>query len=82
MTEYSSMAFALFFLGEYANMIMMSGSGARFCFWGAGLSPVPYIAPFTWIPGVVWFALKVSFLSIRVHLWCKRNASRAIATTN
>ena len=55
--EYSSMSFALFFLGEYANMILMSGM-TTVLFLGGWLPPFP-IAPFTWLPGVFWFALKV-----------------------
>src|SRR5438105_325470 len=58
-TEYSSMPFALFFLGEYANMILLSGMGV-ILFLGGWMSPIPY-APFTWIPGVIWFALKIAF---------------------
>ncbi|MFD1627942.1 NADH-quinone oxidoreductase subunit NuoH [Azospirillum griseum] len=58
MVEYSSAPFALFFLGEYANMILMSAM-TSILFLGGWLSPLPF-APFTWIPGVVWFALKIS----------------------
>src|SRR3546814_11560574 len=54
--EYSSMPFALFFLGEYANMILMSGI-TTVLFLGGWLAPFG-VAPFTWIPGIVWFALK------------------------
>jgi len=58
--EYSSMTFALFFLGEYANMILMSAMGS-ILFLGGWLPPFN-IVPFTWVPGIVWFALKISFL--------------------
>ncbi len=56
--EYSGMAFALFFLGEYANMILMSGMVTTL-FLGGWL-PLFAFPPFTWIPGVIWFALKVA----------------------
>jgi NADH-quinone oxidoreductase subunit H len=55
--EYSAMTFALFFLGEYANMILMSAM-TSILFLGGWLPPFD-IAPFTWIPGPVWFALKI-----------------------
>lgn len=58
--EYSAAGFALFFLGEYANMILMC-SLCAILFLGGWL-PILSIAPFTWIPGFVWFALKVTFL--------------------
>lgn len=58
MVEYSSAPFALFFLGEYANMILMSAM-TSILFLGGWLSPLPF-APFTWVPGVVWFALKIA----------------------
>ena len=55
--EYSSMSFGLFFLGEYANMILMS-SMTTILFLGGWLAPFG-IEPFTWIPGPIWFFLKV-----------------------
>lgn len=71
--EYSSMTFALFFLGEYANMILMSTMGT-ILFLGGWLPPLE-IAPFTWIPGVVWFFLKVSFL-LFIFLWVRATFPR------
>ncbi|MET4699676.1 NADH-quinone oxidoreductase subunit H [Constrictibacter sp. MBR-5] len=71
--EYSSMAFALFFLGEYANMILMSGI-TTVLFLGGWLPPFGF-APFTWIPGVVWFALKVAFC-LFVFLWVRATFPR------
>ncbi len=57
MTEYSSMTFALFFLGEYTNMILMSAMTA-ILFLGGWLAPFG-ILPFTWIPGPIWLILKM-----------------------
>jgi NADH-quinone oxidoreductase subunit H len=54
--EYSSMTFALFFLGEYANMLIMSAFGALL-FLGGWL-PILY---FNLIPGTLWFSLKICF---------------------
>ncbi len=71
--EYSSMPFAMFFLGEYANMILMSAI-TTILFLGGWLPPFP-IAPFTWIPGFVWFALKISFL-LFVFLWVRGTVPR------
>jgi NADH-quinone oxidoreductase subunit H len=71
--EYSSMAFALFFLGEYANMILMSGITV-ILFLGGWLPPLS-VEPFTWIPGVVWFALKVS-LVLFCFLWVRATFPR------
>jgi NADH-quinone oxidoreductase subunit H len=58
--EYSAMTFALFFLGEYANMILMSGI-ISVLFLGGWL-PLFSFAPFNWIPGIIWFAAKVALM--------------------
>ena len=71
--EYSSMAFALFFLGEYANMILMSGI-TTVLFLGGWLPPVD-IAPFNWIPGPIWFGLKLS-LVLFGFLWVRATFPR------
>ena len=71
--EYSSMTFALFFLGEYANMILMSGM-TTILFLGGWL-PIIDIAPFNWIPGVVWFAAKVA-LVLFCFLWVRATFPR------
>jgi len=71
--EYSSMAFALFFLGEYGNMILMSGMTAVL-FLGGWLPPFD-IAPFNWIPGPIWFALKISSI-LFIFLWVRATFPR------
>ena len=71
--EYSSMTFALFFLGEYANMILMSGLTAVL-FLGGWLPPFDF-APFTWIPGPIWFALKIALL-LFVFVWIRATFPR------
>ena len=60
--EYSAMGFALFFLGEYANMLLMSALTA-ILFLGGWL-PLFNIFPFTIIPGSVWFGLKIGFFVV------------------
>ncbi len=72
-TEYSSMAFALFFLGEYANMILMS-SICTVLFLGGWLPPADW-AIFTWIPGIVWFGIKVAIL-LFVFVWVRATLPR------
>ena len=71
--EYSAMAFALFFLGEYANMVLMSGMTV-ILFLGGWLPPFD-IAILNWIPGVVWFSLKVSLI-LFVFLWVRATLPR------
>jgi NADH-quinone oxidoreductase subunit H len=71
--EYSSMSFALFFLGEYANMILMSAM-TTILFLGGWLPPFD-IAPFTWLPGPIWFALKIC-LCLFVFLWVRATFPR------
>ena len=66
--EYASMTFALFFIGEYANMVLMSALTA-ILFLGGWLPPFD-AAPFTWIPGPVWFALKIALL-LFVFVWVR-----------
>ncbi len=60
MVEYSSTPFLLFFLGEYVAIMTMCAL-ATILFLGGWLPPFP-VAPFTWVPGVVWFVLKLSFM--------------------
>ena len=71
--EYSSMAFALFFLGEYANMILVSAITVTFFMGG-------YLPPFNIefleiIPGLIWFVVKVTFL-LFVFLWIRATLPR------
>jgi NADH-quinone oxidoreductase subunit H len=69
MVEYSGMAFALFFLAEYANMILISAMTAIF-FLGGWLSPVAFVPDSFW-----WLAAKVSFL-LFLFLWFRATFPR------
>jgi NADH-quinone oxidoreductase subunit H len=71
--EYSSMAFALFFLGEYGNMILMSAICA-ILFLGGWLPPF-HIPPFTWLPGPIWFFLKIAFV-LFIFIWARATLPR------
>jgi NADH-quinone oxidoreductase subunit H len=71
--EYSAMSFALFFLGEYANMILMSAM-TTILFLGGWLAPFN-VAPFTWIPGVIWFILKICVV-LFFFLWVRATFPR------
>ena len=61
-TEYSGMMYAMFWLGEYANILLMCAMGA-ILFLGGWLSPIN-IYPFTLIPGAIWLIFKILFLFI------------------
>jgi NADH-quinone oxidoreductase subunit H len=71
--EYSAMTFALFFLGEYANMILMSAM-TTILFLGGWLPPID-VAPFTWIPGPIWFILKICSL-LFLFIWVRATFPR------
>jgi NADH-quinone oxidoreductase subunit H len=61
-TEYSGMMYAMFWLGEYANILLMCAMGA-ILFLGVWMSPVE-IYPFTVVPGAIWLILKILLLFI------------------
>jgi NADH-quinone oxidoreductase subunit H len=67
-TEYSAMGFALFFLGEYANMILMCTMTTLF-FLGGWLPPINGFG-FDYVPGVIWFGLKTTFL-LFLFVWVR-----------
>lgn len=60
MVEYGSTPYLLFMLGEYVAICTMCALGT-ILFLGGWLSPIPF-APFTWVPGIIWFVLKAFFL--------------------
>ena len=60
MVEYGSTPYLLFMLGEYVAICTMCALGT-ILFLGGWLSPIPF-APFTWVPGIIWFALKALFI--------------------
>ncbi|AFJ02355.1 NADH-ubiquinone oxidoreductase chain H [Methylophaga frappieri] len=76
--EYSGMAFAVFFLAEYADMILISMLAATL-FMGGWLSPfegVPYLEPlFSWVPGLFWLLIKTSFF-LFIYLWIRATFPR------
>jgi NADH-quinone oxidoreductase subunit H len=72
-SEYSSMTFALFFLGEYGNMILQSAT-ISILFLGGWLPPVD-VAPFNWIPGPLWFFAKMALI-LFLFLWVRATFPR------
>jgi NADH-quinone oxidoreductase subunit H len=60
MVEYGSTPYMMFMLGEYVAIATMCAMGT-ILFLGGWLSPIPF-APFTWVPGVIWFVLKLFFM--------------------
>lgn len=72
-TEYSSMSFALFWLGEYANVLLMSTLNAVL-FWGGYLPPVDW-APLYYVPGVIWLFAKV-WAVFFIFAWVKATVPR------
>lgn len=76
--EYSGMGFALFFLAEYANMMLVSGVAAVF-FLGGWLSPFQGIpgleTVFAWIPGIIWLFIKMAFF-LYLYIWMRATFPR------
>jgi NADH-quinone oxidoreductase subunit H len=71
--EYSAMGFALFFLGEYSNILLMCGLTTTL-FLGGWLPPIA-ILPFTLIPGPIWFGLKVAATGF-TFIWIRASYPR------
>ena len=71
MVEYSSMTYAMFFLGEYANMTLMSAM-TSILFLGGWMSPVPFL---DFIPGPIWLILKICFVMF-VFIWVRATFPR------
>jgi NADH-quinone oxidoreductase subunit H len=72
-TEYSSMSFALFWLGEYANVLLMCALNA-ILFWGGWLPPIDW-APLYAVPGIVWLFAKM-FLFFFIFSWVRATVPR------
>ena len=72
-TEYSSMAFALYWLGEYANVLLMCTLNATL-FWGGYLPPLDW-APLYAVPGIIWLFAKILFFFF-VFSWIKATVPR------
>ncbi|WP_010216654.1 NADH-quinone oxidoreductase subunit NuoH [Sphingomonas sp. PAMC 26621] len=72
-TEYSSMSFALYWLGEYANVILMCALNATL-FWGGYLPPFDW-APLYVVPGIIWLFIKI-LMFFFVFSWVKATVPR------
>ena len=66
MVEYSSSPYMLFMLAEYVAMMTMAALQV-ILFMGGWLSPIPF-APFTWIPGIFWFLLKILLVFFMISM--------------
>ncbi|MGI4847011.1 MAG: NADH-quinone oxidoreductase subunit NuoH [Janthinobacterium lividum] len=73
MVEYSGMSFAMFFLAEYANMILISAM-CSLMFLGGWDSPFNFFL-FTWIPGWIWLGIK-TFLVVSIFVWVRASFPR------
>lgn len=71
--EYSGMTFGVFFMAEYANMILVSALAAVM-FLGGWLPPLEF-APFTWVPGIAWLLIKIG-LFLFLFLWFRATFPR------
>ncbi|KIF82315.1 NADH-quinone oxidoreductase subunit NuoH [Noviherbaspirillum autotrophicum] len=71
MVEYSGMSFAMFFLAEYANMILISAL-ASLMFLGGWASPVSFL---NWIPGWIWLGMKTFFV-VSLFIWARASFPR------
>jgi NADH-quinone oxidoreductase subunit H len=71
--EYSAMTFALFYLGEYGNMILVSAM-TTILFLGGWLAPFG-VPPFTWVPAPLWFLVKTVFVMF-CFLWVRATFPR------
>ncbi|MDX1519383.1 MAG: NADH-quinone oxidoreductase subunit NuoH, partial [Gammaproteobacteria bacterium] len=72
--EYSGMAFSVFFMAEYANMIMIAAL-TSILFFGGWLSPFPSVIPLLGEPGLFWLLLKISFF-LFLFLWFRATFPR------
>lgn len=77
-TEYSGITFAVFFLAEYASMILVA-TVASIIFWGGWLSPfqgIPLLEQAVmWVPGIVWLLIKISFF-LFLYIWMRATFPR------
>jgi NADH-quinone oxidoreductase subunit H len=71
--EYSAFSFAMFFLGEYANMILLSAMNA-ILFFGGWLPPFDWPI-FSWIPGPLWLIIKICFF-LFLFIWVRATLPR------
>jgi NADH-quinone oxidoreductase subunit H len=76
--EYSGMTFAVFFLAEYANMILMAVLAVLLFFggWHSPFESIAYLeAGFSWVPGIIWLIAKTSFFMF-LYLWVRATFPR------